>query len=101
MHRNIDFIGSHVLDMTMSLYLFLDMYLHSGEYHVGTVGIDIRNYWYKVILEIPTLTACNPMYSSHPSIYFMISELTKVEVKNVTVRGKGKDYLRDSSCSTG
>ena len=32
-----------VLDMTMSLYLFLDMYLHSGEYHVGTVGIDIRN----------------------------------------------------------
>ena len=28
----------------MSLYLFLDMYLHSGEYHVGTVGIDIRNY---------------------------------------------------------
>ena len=29
--------------MTMSLYLFLDMYLHSGEYHVGTVGIDIRN----------------------------------------------------------
>ena len=29
------------LDMTMSLYLFLDMYLHSGEYHVGTVGICI------------------------------------------------------------
>ena len=28
----------------MSLYLFLDMYLHSGEYHVGTVGIDIRNW---------------------------------------------------------
>ena len=23
----------------MSLYLFLDMYLHSGEYHVGTVGM--------------------------------------------------------------
>ena len=28
----------------MSLYLFLDMYLHSGEYHVGTVGIDMNLY---------------------------------------------------------
>ena len=34
----------------MSLYLFLDMYLHSGEYHVGTVGIDIRNYIFTVPL---------------------------------------------------
>ena len=30
--------ASFSIDMTMSLYLFLDMYLHSGEYHVGTVG---------------------------------------------------------------
>ena len=40
-----------VLDMTMSLYLFLDMYLHSGEYHVGTVGIDIRNYIFAVLMR--------------------------------------------------
>ena len=47
MNRNeIQNIRLGVLDMTMSLYLFLDMYLHSGEYHVGTVGIDIRNYSY-------------------------------------------------------
>ena len=41
------------IDMTMSLYLFLDMYLHSGEYHVGTVGIDIRirNYIYAVLMR--------------------------------------------------
>mgnify|MGYP000179764242 CR=1 FL=1 len=39
------------LDMTMSLYLFLDMYLHSGEYHVGTVGIDIRNYIFAVLMR--------------------------------------------------
>ena len=45
------FRGSHVLDMTMSLYLFLDMYLHSGEYHVGTVGIDIRNYIFAVLMR--------------------------------------------------
>ena len=37
--------------MTMSLYLFLDMYLHSGEYHVGTVGIDIRNYIFAVLMR--------------------------------------------------
>ena len=43
--------SSHVLDMTMSLYLFLDMYLHSGEYHVGTVGIDIRNYIFAVLMR--------------------------------------------------
>ena len=43
--------------MTMSLYLFLDMYLHSGEYHVGTVGIDIRNYIFAVLmLRIYNLT---------------------------------------------
>ena len=41
----------NVLDMTMSLYLFLDMYLHSGEYHVGTVGIDIRNYIFAVLMR--------------------------------------------------
>jgi len=39
------------IDMTMSLYLFLDMYLHSGEYHVGTVGIDIRNYIFAVLMR--------------------------------------------------
>ncbi len=39
------------VDMTMSLYLFLDMYLHSGEYHVGTVGIDIRNYIFAVLMR--------------------------------------------------
>ena len=44
-------LGSDVLDMTMSLYLFLDMYLHSGEYHVGTVGIDIRNYIFAVLMR--------------------------------------------------
>ena len=43
--------GLNVLDMTMSLYLFLDMYLHSGEYHVGTVGIDIRNYIFAVLMR--------------------------------------------------
>ena len=37
--------------LTMSLYLFLDMYLHSGEYHVGTVGIDIRNYIFAVLMR--------------------------------------------------
>ena len=42
---------SFSIDMTMSLYLFLDMYLHSGEYHVGTVGIDIRNYIFAVLMR--------------------------------------------------
>ena len=45
----------NVLDMTMSLYLFLDMYLHSGEYHVGTVGIDIRNYIFAVLMRQTSL----------------------------------------------
>ena len=43
--------GFVTIDMTMSLYLFLDMYLHSGEYHVGTVGIDIRNYIFAVLMR--------------------------------------------------
>ena len=43
--------ASFSIDMTMSLYLFLDMYLHSGEYHVGTVGIDIRNYIFAVLMR--------------------------------------------------
>ena len=45
------FSASFSIDMTMSLYLFLDMYLHSGEYHVGTVGIDIRNYIFAVLMR--------------------------------------------------
>ena len=56
---SVDVTDSHVtylvtsfsIDMTMSLYLFLDMYLHSGEYHVGTVGIDIRNYIFAVLMR--------------------------------------------------
>ena len=47
----VDSFFTVVLDMTMSLYLFLDMYLHSGEYHVGTVGIDIRNYIFAVLMR--------------------------------------------------
>ena len=47
----VSFDTSFSIDMTMSLYLFLDMYLHSGEYHVGTVGIDIRNYIFAVLMR--------------------------------------------------
>ena len=45
------YLSIGTIDMTMSLYLFLDMYLHSGEYHVGTVGIDIRNYIFAVLMR--------------------------------------------------
>ena len=33
------YIGT--IDMTMSLYLFLDMYLHSGEYHRKLLLTDL------------------------------------------------------------
>ena len=62
--------------MTMSLYLFLDMYLHSGEYHVGTVGIDIRNYiftvplWFTFILGKWNILVTRSPYTSLTIVWY-------------------------------
>ena len=46
---SIKLTASDLFNFIHSLYLFVDIYLHSGEYHLGTVGIDIRNYIFGVL----------------------------------------------------
>ena len=74
--------------MTMSLYLFLDMYLHSGEYHVGrskTFNMIIQN-----IHSSRGTVVCNLHFILKPTV---IGHLAAVVLEFITFIGFIVGYL--------